>query len=144
MHSADYAVGRCLSVCLSVRHTPIFCRHTVEHILNFFTVRYSPTILVFPDQTLWQFRREWDPPPASLTVASNARDMKNRDFWPISRSISEMMQVRERAIVTMEGEYKTVWFTSRPSRLAAYKEHAHTHTHTHLQTHNEFNRHILS
>jgi len=32
--------------------------------------------------------------------------MKNRDFRPISRFISEMMQVK--AIVTMEGEYETV------------------------------------
>ena len=32
-------------------------------------------------------------------------NMKNRDFRPISRFISEMMQVR--AIVTMEGEYET-------------------------------------
>ena len=31
--------------------------------------------------------------------------MKNRHFRPISRFISEMMQVR--AIVTMEGEYET-------------------------------------
>jgi len=30
---------------------------------------------------------------------------KKRDFRPISRCISEMMQVR--AIVTMEGEYET-------------------------------------
>ena len=37
---------------------------------------------------------------------SNARGMINRDFRPISRFISEMMH--DRAIITIEGEYKTV------------------------------------
>jgi len=32
---------------------------------------------------------------------------KNRDFRPISRFISKMMQVR--AIITMEGEYETLY-----------------------------------
>ena len=32
--------------------------------------------------------------------------MKNQDFQPISRFISELIQ--DRAIVTMEGEYETV------------------------------------
>jgi len=27
MHSADYVVARCLSLCLSVCHTPVFCRN---------------------------------------------------------------------------------------------------------------------
>jgi len=30
MHSADYAVAKCLSVCLSVRHTPVFCLNTYD------------------------------------------------------------------------------------------------------------------
>ena len=34
-------------------------------------------------------------------------DTKNRDFRPVSRFVSEMMQVR--AAVTMEGEYETVF-----------------------------------
>ena len=28
MHSADYAMARCLSVCPSVCHTPVFCRNS--------------------------------------------------------------------------------------------------------------------
>ena len=39
MHSTDYVAARCLSVCLSVCHTPVFCRnglspssrHTILH-----------------------------------------------------------------------------------------------------------------
>ena len=58
MHNADYAVARCLSVCLSVRpsfhHTPLFCRHRWTY-TQFFTIRYSHTILVFPYKTLWQY-----------------------------------------------------------------------------------------
>ena len=37
-------------------------------------------------------------------------DMKNRDFRPMFRFISEMMQVR--AIVTIEGEYENVAYTT--------------------------------
>ena len=47
-----------------------------------------------------------EPPPPSLTGASNARGMKNDEFRPISPFISEMMQ--DRAIGTMKGEYETV------------------------------------
>ena len=54
------------------------------------------TILVFSQQTLWQYSDE-----EPLTGASYAR--QNRDCRPISRFVSEMMPVR--AIVTMEGEY---------------------------------------
>jgi len=36
MHSADYAVTRCLSVCLSVRHTPVFCRNGYTYPRIFF------------------------------------------------------------------------------------------------------------
>ena len=60
MHNADYAVARCLSVCLSVRlsvspsHAVILS--TPLNIYSiFFTIRYSHTILVFPYKTLWQY-----------------------------------------------------------------------------------------
>ena len=47
MHSADYAVARCVSDCPSVRHTPVLCLN-VTHILKIFSPTGSPTILVFP------------------------------------------------------------------------------------------------
>ena len=70
MHSADYAVTRCLSVRLSVRLsiTRRYCVLTVTHILKVFPPSGSPTILVFPHQTGWQFSDK-DP----LTGASNTR-----------------------------------------------------------------------
>jgi len=48
----------------------------------------------------------YNPTGTPLTGTSNARGMKNRDFRPSSRFISEMIQ--DRAIVTMEGEQETV------------------------------------
>jgi len=47
------------------------------------------------------FRRE---PPNGCVECKGV--WKNPDFRPISRFISEMMQIR--AIVTMEGDYETV------------------------------------
>jgi len=56
MDSADYTVARRLSVCPSVRicHTPVFCQ-TVTYILKVFLSLVSPTTLVFPHQTGWQY-----------------------------------------------------------------------------------------
>jgi len=45
MHSADYAVARCLSVC----HTPVFC--LAIHIPKVFSPSDSPTIVVFANET---------------------------------------------------------------------------------------------
>jgi len=103
MHSADYVVARCLSVRLSVCHTPVFCQHRWTYPQNFLPSQLQcPIILVLPYQTLWQYYDE-DP----IARASNATGVwKNHDFLPISRFISEMMQVW--AIVTMEGNYETV------------------------------------
>jgi len=44
MHSPDYAVGRCLSVSLYVRHTPVLSvnGYTVTHILKVFYRRLAP------------------------------------------------------------------------------------------------------
>jgi len=83
MHNEDYAVARYLSVC----HTPVFCLN--DYIISsiFFSPSGSPTILVFRYQTEWQY---FDGDP--LTGASNARGMKNHDFRPLSRFISELMQ----------------------------------------------------
>jgi len=54
MYSADYAVARCLSVRPSLRHTPVLCLngYTCPHS---FLPSGSPTTLVFPYQTGWQY-----------------------------------------------------------------------------------------
>jgi len=76
MHSADYAVARCLfvrcpSVCLS--HVGIVSKrlHLGLHIiiLKLFSPSGSSTILVFPNQTGWQYSDGYP-----LTGASNARE----------------------------------------------------------------------
>jgi len=97
MHSADYAVARCLSICPSVSHTPVLCLNGYTYPQSFFSPSGSPTILAFPHQTGWQYS---DGNP--LMGASNAWGYENHDFRPISRFNSEIMQ--DRAIVTMEGE----------------------------------------
>ena len=56
----------------------------------------SPTILVFPHQTGSQYS------DAPRTGSRMQGGIKNNDFRPISRFISQMMQGR--AIFTMEGE----------------------------------------
>jgi len=81
--SAAYAVMRCLSVCLSSK---------------FFSPSGSEAILVSLYLTLWHYS---DGNPANRVVEYRG-GMKNDDFRPISRYISEMMQYR--AVVTMEGE----------------------------------------
>jgi len=100
MHSADYAVARCPSVCLSVRqsHAGILSTHIFT---VFFWKPGSHTILVFPHQERWQYFDE-DPPNRDVECKGV---WKNHDFQLISHFISKMMQ--DRAIVTMEGEYET-------------------------------------
>ena len=71
MHSADYAVAKCLSARPS--HAGILS-NTAEQIIKFFSPPGSHTILVFfPYQTVWQYSGR-DPPNLG----------KNRDFRPIS------------------------------------------------------------
>jgi len=48
MHSADYAVGKCLSVCLSVTRIETADR-------QMFSSPGSHTVLVFPHQTVWKY-----------------------------------------------------------------------------------------
>jgi len=83
-------------VCPSVRLyvTRQYYVETAKHILKHFyrRVATSHTILVFPYQTLRQY---------SDGVPYN-RGTNNRDFRPISRFISEMIQ--DKAMVTMECE----------------------------------------
>ena len=98
MHSVDYAVARCPSVCPSVGLSHAGILNGCTYPQNFFTPSGSTTILAFPHQTGWPYS-DGDP----LTGASNARGYeKNHDFRPISGFISELMQ--DRAIVTMEGK----------------------------------------
>ena len=80
MHSAHYAVARCLSVCLSVcpsvrpSHAGIVCKRL--HISSkFFSPSGSPTILFYPHQTGWQYS-DRDPP---------SRDAKCKGVWKKSR-----------------------------------------------------------
>ena len=86
-----------LSVCPSVCHTPVLCLNNYTYPQSFFTVG-SPTILVFPYQTGWQYS---DGNPLNGDVECMGV-WKNHDFRPISCFTSELMQ--DRAIVAMEGE----------------------------------------
>ena len=98
MHSADYAVTRCLpvrpfvcpSVCLSVclSHAGILSKR----LIHIFKVFYHRVV-----QPFWYFhtKRDGNIPTgtAPLTGASNARRYeKKHPFSPISRFISQMMQ----------------------------------------------------
>jgi len=87
MHSADYAVARCLSVrpsvCLSVHHTPVLCVNGYTYPQSFFTIG-SPTILVFPYQTGWQYSTG-DPP---LMGALNARGYEKITICDKYRALS--------------------------------------------------------
>ena len=75
MHSADYAVPRCLSVCLSVCHTPVLSLNGYTYPQSFFTIgqlHYSS----FPvPNGIFHFS-DGDP----LTGASNARGIKKLRF----------------------------------------------------------------
>jgi len=73
MHGADYDVARCLSVCLSVRHTRLFCRNISSKFLD----RRVATPLWFC-RTVAIFRRE--PPHGGIECRGIC---KNIDFWPI-------------------------------------------------------------
>ena len=53
MHSADYAVARCL--CSYPSGTHQHCVETAEHIIKLFSPPGGHTILVFPYQTFWQY-----------------------------------------------------------------------------------------
>jgi len=74
MHSADYAVARCMSVCLSIclSHAGILSKRL--HISSKFLPSGSPSILVFPHHTGWQYP---DGDPLPLT---------GFDLWSTSRS----------------------------------------------------------
>jgi len=54
MHSAYYAVARCFSDRPSVCHTLVLSLNSYIYLQSFFTIG-SPTIVVFPCQTEWQY-----------------------------------------------------------------------------------------
>ena len=83
MHSADYAVARCLSVRSS--HAGILS--TPLNISSKYLPSGSPIILVFPYQTGWQYSHG-DP----LTGRRMQGVWKNHDFRQICRFILELMQ----------------------------------------------------
>ena len=88
-------------VCPSVRHTPEFCQHRWTYPQTFFHNQVAPQFLFFHTKHYGNI-----PTGTSLNGGAECKGgIKKRDFRPISRCISEMMQVR--AIVTMEGEYET-------------------------------------
>jgi len=101
MHCEDYAVARCLSVCLSVRlsHTGIVCKRL--HISSmFFYHRVAPPFWFFLHQTGWQYS-DGDPPNGGVECKGV---WKNHDFRTISGFISKLMQ--DRAIVLHNGIFK--------------------------------------
>ena len=103
MHSADYDVARCLSVCMSVcpsvrpSHAGILSNRGLNISSNFFSPSGSHVILVvFTPNGIAIFRRG----PLNGGVECTAGGTKkNRDFRPIYRFVSELIQ--DRAIVTM-------------------------------------------
>ena len=62
MHSADYAVAKCMSV----RHTPVFCMNGYTY-PKLFSPSSSPNILVFPYQTQCQ-HSDWTTSNPSFKV----------------------------------------------------------------------------
>ena len=96
MHSADYAVARCL--CSYPSGTHQHCVETAEHIIKLFSPPGGHTILVFPYQTFWQYS---DGNPTSGYVQCRGYE-KGCDFRPMSRFVSETIQ--DRAIVTIKCE----------------------------------------
>jgi len=82
----------CLSVLLSICHTPVFCKNGYTY-QNFFTIG-SQTGLVFLHETGWQYSNV-DPRDGGDICMGYAKIMTFKNIW-------KMMQ--DRAIVTMEGE----------------------------------------
>jgi len=88
------------SVCLSARLSHVRFLSVRLHVSsNFFHRQVARPFLVFPYQTEWQYSVGDHPPNGDVECKAG---MKNRDFRPISRFISGMMQ--DTVIVTMEGE----------------------------------------
>ena len=83
MHSTDYAIARCLSVCPSV--TCRYCVKTAKHIKLFHNLLATP---------FWFFNTKWYGSILTRTKSGieYRNGMKKHDFQPVSRYISEMIQ----------------------------------------------------
>ena len=83
MHSADYAVEKCLSVCLSVclSHAGIVSKRLYISSKFFLTIF---TILVFPYQMEWQY---FDADPPNGGGASNAMGYKKKSRFSTNISL---------------------------------------------------------
>jgi len=87
----------CLSVCLSVRHTPVLCLNGYTYPQSFFHCWVAPPFYFF------HTKRDGNIPTGTHNEGAECKgDMKNHDFRPISGFISVLMQ--DKAIVTIEGE----------------------------------------
>ena len=73
------------SVCLSVRHTPVFWRNGYTS-SNFFSPSGSHTVLVFAHRTVWQYSHG-EPPNRGVECKGV---WKNRNFRPIPRKSSSL------------------------------------------------------
>jgi len=110
MHSADYAVARCLSVYPSVRHTPRrYSVNTAENILKIFHRQVAPP---FVPNIMAIFRRGPPPPPNE--------GVECKGVWKIAifdQYIALSPEWCKLVIVTMEGEYETVHKLSNGTSL---------------------------
>ena len=89
----DYAVETCPSVCLSVRHTPVFYGNGLTYCHSYFSTWYSPIILVLWVSNIFaKFRR------ISTCVGTKYRLGIKISRFSISRYISQTIQ--DSAIVT--------------------------------------------
>jgi len=86
------------SVCPSV--TFVHCIEMSKQILKLFSPCGSSTILVFPYQTLWEYSDAYSPDEG----VECRWDMKNSDYRPISRLISETIDDRVIFIVERQRE----------------------------------------
>jgi len=99
MHSADYAVARCLSVCPSVcpsvrQSHAGFLSKRLNISSKFFSLSGSQAILVFPYQTVLQYSDGNPRPQWGIKIIQRGVWKKSR-FLPISRFISKTIQDRE-------------------------------------------------
>jgi len=116
MHSEDYAVARCLSVrlsvCPSVCHTPVLCVNCCTYPQSFFSPSGSPTTLVFPYQTGWQYSGGDLPPNGGVEC---------KDVW--KQELSYRQQIA-RQLRTQYAVCRHIYYTvTLKSRLSVTQGH---------------------
>jgi len=77
MHSADYAIARCLSVRPSV--TRRYSVETAKHIMKLFLLSSSHTVLVTAQQTVWQYS-DGDPPDGGVDPPDGGVECKGYEI----------------------------------------------------------------